>query len=386
MKRFSQDPREPAFVQDPYPAYDRARALGEIVYWEEYDMPAAMSHAAVSALLRDRRLGRAPLDPVSVPDHLRAFYAIEDHSMLELEPPKHTRLRGLVLRAFTSRRIAALAPEIKALSAELVDALPDGPFNLLTHYAQPLPVRIIARLLGVPEDMAPDLLRWSNAMVAMYQSGRSRVVEDSANQAAADFADFLRGYIERRRSAPADDLITHLIAAEEDGEKLSTDELISTCVLLLNAGHEATVHTMGNGVAAMLSHGTPPVTEGLIEEMMRFDPPLHIFTRFAYEDIEIADVTLQRGTQVACVLGAANRDPMAFAEPYRFDPARQTKGHVAFGGGLHFCVGAPLARLELSLGVEALFGAHPTLKLAAKPCYGDTYHFHGLTELLVQKR
>ena len=384
MEVFHQDPTEPDFVQNPYPAYDRARAMAGVVWWEDYGMAAAVSHAAASAVLKSRKMGRVPLEPVPVAPHTKAFYDIEAHSMLELEPPRHTRLRSLVLRAFTSRRIRELEPEIGALSQELVASLPrDQPFNLLTEFAQPLPVRIIARLLGVPEEMAPELLAWSNRMVAMYQSGRSRAVEDAANKAAAEFADFLRGYIEERRSRPADDLITHLIAAEEEGEKLSTDELISTCVLLLNAGHEATVHTMGNGVAAMLKHGVAEVTEPLVEEIMRYDPPLHLFTRWVYEDTEIEGVTLPRGTQIACLLGAANRDPAVYADPDAFDPTRGSKSHVAFGAGLHFCVGAPLARLELRIGLEELM--RDPLQLAEAPLYGNTYHFHGLEALMVAR-
>ncbi|MEM9438496.1 MAG: cytochrome P450, partial [Pseudomonadota bacterium] len=348
--------------------------------------PAAVSLAAVSQILKSRTNGRVPIKAQSTPVHARAVYDVEAHSMLELEPPRHTRLRNLVLRAFTGRRIRELAPELEELSRELVEQLPDGPFNLLTEFAQPLPVRIIARLLGVPEAMAPDLLHWSNTMVAMYQTGRTREVEEKAAQAASEFAIFLRGYVEERRARPADDLITHLIAAEEDGEKLSTDELISTCILLLNAGHEATVHTMGNGVAAMLNHGVNEVTEGIVEEIMRFDPPLHMFTRWVYEDVTIGGVPLRQGDRVACLLGAANRDPQAFEDPHMFDPTRQAKTHIAFGAGLHFCVGAPLARLELLIGLRALFAALPELRLTQPARYGDTYHFHGLERLMVEKR
>ncbi|MEO0655802.1 MAG: cytochrome P450, partial [Pseudomonadota bacterium] len=168
------------------------------------------------------------------------FDAVERHSLLELEPPAHTRLRRLVLHAFTSRRIAALDGDIREICATLLGALPDTPFDLIPAYCQQVPVRVIARLLGVPEAMGPDLLRWSSAMVAMYQAGRTRTIEDAANSAAAEFATFLRGYIDERRNDPRDDLITQLIAAEDGGETLSHDEMIGTCVLLLNAGHEAT--------------------------------------------------------------------------------------------------------------------------------------------------
>ena len=393
MQTLAQSPTDPAFVQDPYPFYDRARAAGPIFHWAEYGMPAAVSHAAVNAILRDRRMGRADPNPASVPDHLAPFYAIEAHSMLELEPPRHTRLRGLVLRAFTQRRIAALAPEIAGLAHALIDGLPgEGAFDLLPGFASRLPVIIIARLLGVPEAMADALLGWSHAMVGMYQAGRSRADEDRAAAAAAEFADFLRAHIEARRSRPADDLLTHLIAAEEDGARLSPDEMIATCILLLNAGHEATVHTLGNGIKAMIEARIPPAAlaperiERTVEEVLRFDAPLHLFTRFVYEDVEVMGHVLPAGSRVACLLGAANRDPRAFDAPHRFDPDRAGPAHVSFGAGLHFCIGAPLARLELQVALPVLWARLPGLRLADRPRYADIYHFHGLERLMVSAR
>lgn len=311
--------------------------------------------------------------------------------MLELEPPRHTRLRGLVLRAFTSRRIAALRPDIEQITAELLATLPRQPFDLIPAFCTQLPVRIIARLLGVPEDIWPDLMRWSNTMVAMYQANRSREIEDAANDAAREFTAFLRGYIDQRRHDPRDDLITHLIAAEEDGKKLSTDELIGTCILLLNAGHEATVHSLGNAVKCLLEHDTdmallgPDHIAATVEELLRFDPPLHMFTRFAYEDIALGDITLKKGAEIALMLGAAGRDPAVFDTPDRFNPIRTAKPHAAFGGGLHFCVGAPLARLELQVALPALFAAMPQMKLAEVPRYANTYHFHKLDRLMVER-
>jgi cytochrome P450 len=386
-----QPPTDPAFVQNPYPFYDRARATGDLFFWEDYALPMAVSHRAVSAILKDRRLGREPVDPPTFPDHVAAFYAVEAHSMLELEPPRHTRLRGLVLRAFTNRRIKALAPEIAALCHALIDAFPAGDIDLLPAYCQRVPVIVIARLLGVPEEMSDQLLAWSNAMVGMYQARRTRAMEDAAARAAADFAGFMRGYVEERRSRPADDLITHLIAAEAEGEKLTTDELITTCILLLNAGHEATVHTMGNGVKALLDNGTPPDAlapdrvEGTVEEVLRYDPPLHLFTRHVYEDVELFGHSFRRGDQLGCLLAAANRDPAVWPDPARFDPSRPIQTNVAFGAGLHFCVGAPLARLELQIALPVLFQRLPGLALAEAPRYANLYHFHGLESLKVTR-
>jgi cytochrome P450 len=381
-----QNPLEAGFVQNPYPAYDQMRAAGPLVYWRDYGLPCAVSHAAANAILRDRRFGRVPLAPPQTAPHLAPFYAVEGHSMLELEPPRHTRLRNLVLRAFTSRRIAALGPEIAALCDRLLDDLPAGEFDLIAHYAQPVPVTIIARLLGVPEAMAPDLLRWSRAMVGMYQAGRSRADEDAAVAATVEFVDFLRLYIAQRRHAPRDDLITHLIAAEEDGARLSTDEMISTCILLLNAGHEATVHSIGNAVKTLLEtghYGQSPVTEALVEECLRHDPPLHLFTRWAYEDIDVMGRIIPKGTQIACLLGAANRCPAHWDSPEHFLPSRSPKANLAFGAGLHFCLGAPLARLELHHALATLARRLPRLRLAAPPRYADIYHFHGLEALVL---
>ena len=390
MQSFEQSPTDPVFVQDPYPAYDRARAVAPLVWWTHYQMPAAMDHATVNALLRDRRFGReCPAELAgAIPDHLRAFYAVEAHSMLELDPPRHTRLRGLVLRGFTSRRIKELAPEIDTLATQLARDLPQGPVDVLAAYATPLPVIVIARLLGVPDSLAPQLLAWSNAMVAMYQARRNRAIEDAAATAAQEFSDFLRGYVEERRAQPADDLITHLIAAEEEGEKLSTDELITTCILLLNAGHEATVHTLGNGLKALLQTGTQNVAladmDLAVEEILRHDPPLHMFTRYALEPVTIHGHEFQRGDQVALMLGAANRDPAVWDSADRFDPARPAKPHTSFGAGVHFCVGAPLARLELRIGLTTLLRMYPDLRMVEPARYADLYHFHGLERLIVE--
>lgn len=389
MKTLTQSPNDPAFVQNPYPFYETARAAGPFFNWVDYKAICTGNSAACNAIFRDRRFGRevpAELAPV-IPAHLAPFYAVEAHSMLELEPPRHTRLRSLVLRAFTSRRIAGLAPEIGTLSHQLIEALPEGEFDLLKHFGQKLPVIIIARLLGVPESMSDDLLAWSNAMVGMYMAGRDRAREDRAVAATEAFVAFMRGYVEERRRDPRDDLITSLIAAEEAGEKLTTDELIATCILLLNAGHEATVHTIGNGVKTLLETGSQAALlaspETCVEEILRFDPALHIFQRWAYEDIEVMGHNFKRGDQVSLLLGAANRDPGLWEDPDQFQPTRPVKPHATFGAGLHFCVGAPLARLELQVALPILFQRLPGLHLTAQPLFNDVYHFHGLKSLMV---
>jgi len=394
VKRLHQSPLDPDFVQDPYVFYERARRDGPVVFWEDYNMLAAFDAATVNALLRDRRLGRArPASQATYyPAHLKHWQQVEATSMLDMEPPNHTRLRGLVLRAFTSRRIKSLAPDIEAVTAELLATFPNTAFDLIPTFCTALPVRIIARLLGVPETMSGDLLRWSNAMVAMYQAGRTRAIEDAAEAASAEFTAFLTDYINERRHDPRDDLITELITAEQAGEHLSTSELIGTCILLLNAGHEATVHSIGNAVKCLLDHKTPlsalaPDTiAATVEELLRYDPPLHMFTRFAYEDIDINGVTLKKDSEIALILGAAGRDPAHWKDPDTFAPNRPAKPHAAFGGGLHFCVGAPLARLELQIALPALFKHMPNMTIAAPPRYAMSYHFHKLDALMIDPR
>jgi cytochrome P450 len=391
MTEWHQLPTEPAFVQNPYPTYAAARDRAAVQYWPAYGMKAVFSHALVAQILKDRRFGREPLEPLNFAPHLAPFYAIEAHSMLELEPPRHTRLRSLVLRAFTSRRIKELAPEIDALCDDLLDQLPkDEPFDLIKHYATPIPVIIICRLLGVPETMSDQLLTWSNDMVAMYQARRDRTIEDRAARASSEFANFIRSFAEEKRQTPGDDLITQLLSAEENGDKLSMDELITTCILLLNAGHEATVHTIGNGVKTLLETRTPlsalqdSTIDQTVEEILRFDPPLHVFTRYCYEDMELDSHTFKRSDEIALMLAAANRDPLQWSDPDGFDPTRKILTNTSFGGGLHFCVGAPLARLELRVSIPKLFRRFPNLRITEPPKYANLYHFHGLERLMLR--
>ncbi len=373
-------------MQNPYPFYAHCRTIGDMVYWTDYGMACAVSHRAVEAALRHPKMGREcppELAPPIAPN-TQPFYDIEAHSMLELEPPRHTELRKLVLHGFTSRKIKGLSGDIEALCNKLIDRFPSEPFDLLDAYAKPLPVTVITRLLGVEDAMGDQLLRWSNAMVAMYQATRSRATEDAAATASTEFAAFIRDEITRKRHTPGDDLISHLIAAEEDGAKLSDAALTSTCILLLNAGHEATVHSLGNGVKTLLETGRAEITESCVEEVLRYNPPLHMFTRYVYEDMSFFGAELKRGDQVACLLGSANRDAEVYPDPDRFSAQRQAKRHTAFGGGIHFCVGAPLARLELLIGLRVLFARCPKLQLTTPPQYANIYHFHGLERLMVQ--
>ncbi|MCT8998333.1 cytochrome P450 [Chelativorans intermedius] len=388
------DPHAEAFVQDPYAAYARLHEAARAVYWEDYGMWCLAGFEEVNRALRDRRLGRQLPAGGTLYDapHLKDFAAVEANSMLELEPPAHTRLRTLVNRAFVSRQVERLRPRIAALCHRLIDGFEaDGEADLLPAYATPVPITIIAEMLGVPVEMGPQLLEWSHRMVAMYMHGRTRAVEEAANEAARAFAAFIRDCAAERRARPGDDLLSLLVAARESGDRLTEDELVSSTILLLNAGHEATVHQLGNAVATLLAQGgdprrffsTPQATAATVEECLRFDPPLHMFTRHAYEAVEVAEgVRLKPGETVGLMLGAANCDPRAFEQPRAFLPARGDQKNVSFGAGIHFCIGAPLARLELQVALDVLFARLPALRLAEAPRYRDTYHFHGLERLL----
>jgi len=295
----------------------------------------------------------------------------------------------LVNRAFTSRQISSMEAEIRELSHVLIDRLP-ATAELQKNFCESLPVMVIARLLGVQTAMCAQMLEWSHDMVAMYQARRDREIEDRAACAAAEFTEFMQGEIDARRQNPSDDLISKLIAARDNEQRLTNEEMISNCILLMNAGHEATANAMGNGVKTILESGLDPaeilssdMREATVEEILRYDPPLHIFERWAKSDQEMFGHEFHRGDMVALVLAAANRDPEIFDQPARFDPGRRQRTHTSFGAGIHFCVGAPLARLELAVGLSALFERCPKLALAEPPTYADRYHFHGLEALWV---
>lgn len=397
--RLSLDPTERAFVDDPWRAYAALHAAGGVFFWEEFGLWCFGGHDVVNRLLRDRRLGRenrwgAPLNPQAGRGHLKDFDRIESGSILEREPPAHTRLRALLTRAFVSRQVERLRPRIEALAHELVDAFPpDEPFDLLRAFATPIPLTVICEMLGVPTAAGPQLIDWSHAMVAMYTRRADIETQRRANTAAAEFAAFVTSHVADRRRRPGDDLLSLLIAARDQGEKLTDDELVSTTVLLLNAGHEATVHQTGNAVKVILDQGgdarrffaTPEATEATVEECLRFEAPLHMFTRYVYEEFEAAPgVIVKPGQSIGLLLAMANRDPLAFEAADEFRPGRADQKNVTFGAGIHFCIGAPLARVEMQAGLKVLFERRPKLRLAETPHFKDAWHFHGLERLMVE--
>jgi cytochrome P450 len=400
-RRLRLDPHDNLFIQDPYAAYAYLHGVAPVFFWEEYGFWCLAGYDDVSRALRDRRFGRerpggylASVTSGADRAHLADFDALEAGSMLELEPPVHTRLRTLVNRAFVSRHVERLRPRIERLAHELIDGFEEnGAVDLLTGYAAPVPSIVIAEMLGVASDMAGQLVEWSNRMVAMYMHAPTRQTEVAANAAARDFAAYIRAEAYEKRRNPGDDLLTLLTQAHESGDRLTEAELVSSAVLLLNAGHEATVHQIGNAVGAILRESGDPrrffatqaATEATVEECLRIDAPLHMFTRFASEAIDLSPgVRIEPGERIGLLLGAANNDPAAFEAPRWFRPGRSDQKNVSFGAGIHFCIGAPLARLELQVALKILFDRLPGLRLSYEPTYRDTYHFHGLERLKVE--
>ncbi|WP_300682282.1 cytochrome P450 [Nocardioides sp.] len=346
------------FVANPYPFFTAERARHEAA-WNDAGVLLTFSHEATSAVLRDRRLQRLWQDkqPAS---YLEPFNVLHRNQMMENEGKVHTRLRRPVAAAFNRGHVERLKPRVQELAAQLLDEVdPDG-FDVIGQYAEPLPVLVIAELLGVPTSYADDLRDWSQAIVKMYEPSVSTERVDAAVAAGQAFADLVRDFVGHRRAKPADDLISDLVATD-----LSEDEVVASVVLLLNAGHEASVNVFSNGLVSLLEAGEKPAADVAltIEEMLRYDSALQLFERTAVEPVEIAGTTVEPGQKVWALLGAANRDPQAFEDVDRFIPDRDPNPHLAFSAGIHFCLGAPLARMELTESVGLLFDRFPSLHL-----------------------
>ncbi|WP_255362442.1 cytochrome P450 [Blastococcus aurantiacus] len=389
------DLTDPAVVADPYPAFARARAEAPVQWHEDMGLWLAFTHAESNAVLRDRRLGRIWSDKAPA-ERFESFNLIHRNAILEMEPPEHTRLRRLISSAFARGHVERLRPWVEDLARTLVDELVERsggsePVDLLSGMAEQLPVAVIAELLGVPQVDRPLLRPWSNAIVKMYEYGRTAETEASAERAAEEFVAYLRGLAAERRTNPGEDLVSHLVSLRDADDRLTEDELVTTCILLLNAGHEATVNVSGNGTLALLQHpdqlarlrADRALLPTAIEEFMRYDSPLQLFERTATEDVEIGGITVERGQKIAALLGAANRDPAVFAEPDTFDVGRTDNGHITFGAGIHFCIGAPLARVELQATFGALLDRTTTVELGGDPVRRPEFVIRGLRTLPV---
>jgi cytochrome P450 len=381
----------PGFLENPYPALAELRSKSPVLWHQPTGQWLALSYEHANQVLRDRRLGRLWTDRQPA-DRFASFNALHRNQMMENEPPVHTRLRSLVAKSFGRGHVERLRPRVEQMTAALLDGVdPDG-FDLIADYAEPLPVAIVAELLGVPENDRHLLRPWSQAIVAMYEYGRTPDAEDRAVEASAAFADYMRDLADERRAHPRDDLVSHLAAEEDAGERLTGDELVASAILLLNAGHEASVNGFGNGIVALLAHPDQldrlrvdrSLVEPAVEEMLRFDSPLQLFERTAQEDVVVGDAQVAAGTRIAALLGAANRDPAAFEDPDRLDIGHRPNKHISFGAGLHHCLGAPLARMELQIALPTLLDRFPRLEQTGKPVRRPTFVLRGYAAVPVR--
>ena len=389
------DLKDPEFISDPYPYLAQLRDKEKPIWHEDLGIYLAATHKDASEVLRNKSLGRIYVDRTPESDW-KTFNWLHSESILESEPPKHTRIRGLISKAFNRARIESLRPKIEVIVEELLNELINSSttFDLISNYAEPLPVRVIAELLGFPRPEEHLLRPWSQAIVKMYEVDPSETAKLDAREAAAEFSQYVHELMVARRANPGSDLISELAQVEEAGERLSAHELIATCVLLLNAGHEASVNGFGNGMVALLNNEkqrellfSNPDKHGelAIEEFLRFDSPLQLFERTAKEDVEIGGVIIRKGEKIASLLGAANRDGNAFDNPDSMDITRTPNPHISFGGGIHFCIGAPLARLEMSIALPALIKRFPNLQLSNEPKRRDSFTLRGYERVEVSK-
>jgi cytochrome P450 len=388
------DFKDLAFIENPYPALKELRAFGKPIWHEDLQMFLAAKHSDANDVLRNKSLGRIFVPKTPETEWFEFNYLHAD-SILDSEPPKHTRLRSLVAKAFNRHRIEALRPDIQRLTNQLLDSIEDkgGEFDIIADYAEPLPVKVIAALLGFPDSDEHLLRPWSQSIVKMYEVNPSQAHKDEAKKAAKEFADYVHGLMLERLKNPTADLISELAQVSESGEKLSTQELIATCILLLNAGHEASVNGFGNGIVAAFNYPdqwkllqTQPdaIADTAIEEFLRFDAPLHFFDRTATADTEIGGVAIKQGQKIVSLLGSANRDEDVFVNSDRMDLSRDPNPHIGFGAGIHFCLGAPLARLEMSISLPELFKRFPILELTSTPVRRPTFSLRGYESVMAK--
>lgn len=376
-----------SFIENPYPDLAKVREVGKPIWHEETNMFLAARYDDANATLRNKSLGRIfkPKEPES---EWHTFNWLHADSILDSEPPKHTRLRALVSKAFNKNVIESQRGVIEKIVAELISEIKskNGNFDLIADFAEPLPVKVIVALLGFPESEEYLLRPWSQAIVKMYEVNPSEEAKSAAKQAAAEFAAYVQDLAEQRKANPGSDLISDLVRVEEQGEKLNVQELIATCVLLLNAGHEASVNGFGNGMVALLERteqfklmksDPDKFAATAVEEFLRFDAPLHLFERTATADTEIGGVAIKEGQKIAALLGSANRDEAHFKVASEMDITRDPNPHIGFGAGIHFCLGGPLARLEMGIALPKLIKAFPEMQLAAEPIRRPTFVLRG---------
>ncbi|HKX76456.1 MAG TPA: cytochrome P450 [Acidimicrobiia bacterium] len=390
------------FLADPYAVYTRLRHQRPTFYDEEWGLTFFTRHADVSALLKDRHFGRdirqavelneadphlyARIYPSALPNWTRLIRG----SFIDLEPPDHTRLRRLVQAAFTRRSAESYRPQIQQLARRLLQAAGErGELDAISGYATPIPLAMIASMLAIPEEDHLQLVAWSHAIVRVFDQRCTEEEGRQAEKSVVEFEQYLTHHFARRRQQPGNELIDALIAARFEGDRLSDEELIATSILVLNAGHEATVHAIGNALLALARWpeqyellGRMPDDEATAaDELLRYDSPLQMFERWVLEDLERNGVALRRGTKVGLIFGSANRDEEVFESPEALDLTRTDNPHVSFGGGVHYCVGAPLARIEVQVALLEFARAMESFAVVGEVERLPSFVFRGLKEL-----
>jgi cytochrome P450 len=390
------NPMSPAVIADPYPYYHRLRAK-DPVHKSPLGFFVASRHPDVSFALRDKRFGKDFVGRMT-----RRFgpqvmeepvYRSMRHWMLQMDPPDHTRMRGLVVKAFTARRVEEIRPRIRQIVDQSIDRVASqGRMDLIADFAFRLPVIVICEMLGIPEEEHELFFMGARA------SGRlldpvplSREEIDAANAGNLATGEYFRSLFELRRRQPGDDLTTQLVQAEEEGSKLSNEELTANIILLFGAGHETTVNLIGNGLLALHRNpdqlrrlrDDPSLVTNAVEELLRYDSSVQLTGRTALEDVELGGVPITKGESVLCLLGAANRDPAAYPEPDRLDVMRPNIRPLSFGGGIHFCLGAQLARIEGEIAISTLLRRLPGLRIddVENPDWRQTFVLRGLNRL-----
>ena len=385
QKEFSFQPFSREFVRDPYPVYVRMREENPIYYYDKWDLYLLSTYEDISTLVNDLRLVRT-LDHVMPKEEVTANHEAENwqskpnlsrfigFSILDSEGEMHDRLRRLVFSIFTPTGVSALRDVVQVQVDQQLDAIIEKKqIDFIEDFVAPIPGFIIGELLGVPEPDRPRLRTWSENIVQVFEPERTVEQVQLAEDTCTEFADYLVKLAVQRRNKPEDDLISQLIAAEKDG-KLNRDEFISTCMLILMAGHGSTIDVAGNGMLALLKHPEqmkklrqdPAIIHTAVQEMLRYDPPLPYFHRYLLEDMEYKGRSFKKGTKFGVLYASANRDPAQFPEPDRFDVTREPNRHLAFGIGAHFCLGNHLARLNMDIMFTSLLERIPDIKLATE--------------------
>lgn len=390
------------FLANPYPVYRQLRAADPVHWSDAWNAWVLTRYDDVVAVFRDPRrfssMERIAVFLNQLPEEARATLCpLNEHfttQMVFQDPPNHMRLRSLVNKAFTSRMVEAMRPQIQATVDILLDTVQaDGQMDLIRDFAYPLPAITIARMLGLPAETRDQFKQWADDVVAFLGTGRAQLeAVEQGQRSVLALRDWLLELIAQHRHTPRADLLSHLIAAEEKGDTLSESELVGMCISFLTAGHETTTNLIGNGVLALLQHPTqrqqlqqqPDLIVDAVEELLRYNSPILRNWRVATQDLELGGKEIKQGQLVFLMTGAANHDPAQFPHPDQLDFNRQENRHVGFGFGIHFCVGAPLARLEGQIAINTILRRLPGLRLASEtPLWLENMAFRGLQQLPV---